>query len=262
MFTANLAAMNGAAPSHYEFEVAFLGKHSAGKYSELMISQCAKLCMKPVCDHRNYCGSQKDDRSSIFIGQTHHISLPSHRNNLAYFPFGWAAIKDHWIGLCNYAAKVNVGGNALCNLPANTHSWRNPAQTNPGFMCAQIRGRKLRSTFTGKLGSSNGVAAADYLFQVAYLQDYSRGSYADRMVEACAALTPKGMKPVCDHPNYCKTDQKAIYIGQTQHLAYRPHRVKYVSGPRSSKPGEFVVLSLSCSLCWVCLAVALLHWLV
>jgi len=32
------------------------------------------------------------------------------------------------------------------------------------------------------------------------------------------------MKPVCDHPNYCKNDVNALYIGQSHHIAYRPHR--------------------------------------
>ena len=32
------------------------------------------------------------------------------------------------------------------------------------------------------------------------------------------------MKPVCDHPSYCKTDPNALYIGQKSHIAYTPHR--------------------------------------
>merc|ERR1711881_54385 len=32
------------------------------------------------------------------------------------------------------------------------------------------------------------------------------------------------MKPVCDHPSYCKNDGRAVYLGQSGHLAYRPHR--------------------------------------
>ena len=32
------------------------------------------------------------------------------------------------------------------------------------------------------------------------------------------------MKPVCDHPRYCKNDKAALYIGQTGHIAYPPHR--------------------------------------
>ena len=33
------------------------------------------------------------------------------------------------------------------------------------------------------------------------------------------------MKPVCDHPSYCKkNDAQSIYLGQTSHLSYPPHR--------------------------------------
>jgi len=36
-----------------------------------------------------------------------------------------------------------------------------------------------------------------------------------------------GMKPICDHPSYCRTDTKSLYIGQTHHLAYAPYRDRY-----------------------------------
>ena len=36
--------------------------------------------------------------------------------------------------MCNYAAKVQGGGNALCNLPGNSHSWQGTGY-NPGFIC-------------------------------------------------------------------------------------------------------------------------------
>ena len=62
-----------------------------------MIEACAKVGMKPVCDHPSYC---KDDAKAIYIGQASHISFPGHRDSLAYFPSGWAAIKDRWNGLC------------------------------------------------------------------------------------------------------------------------------------------------------------------
>merc|ERR1719384_1895432 len=32
------------------------------------------------------------------------------------------------------------------------------------------------------------------------------------------------MKPLCDHPSYCKSDSNSIYIGQNHHIAYPPHR--------------------------------------
>ena len=47
------------------------------------------------------------------------------------------------------------------------------------------------------------------------------GTYSSLMAKACDAV---GMKPVCDHPSYCKTDKNAVYIGQTHHLAHGGHR--------------------------------------
>ena len=49
----------------------------------------------------------------------------------------------------------------------------------------------------------------------------SSGKYSDIMINDCKKI---GMKPVCDHPSYCKTDKNAVYIGQTHHLAHGGHR--------------------------------------
>lgn len=40
-------------------------------------------------------------------------------------------------------------------------------------------------------------------------------NYAQDMVKACKKY---GMKPICDHPAYCKDDTKALYLGQTNHI--------------------------------------------
>ena len=34
----------------------------------------------------------------------------------------------------------------------------------------------------------------------------------------------KGFKPVCEHPSYCRTDNKGLYLGQANHISYPPHR--------------------------------------
>merc|ERR1711964_377968 len=88
-----------------------------GRVHGIMIADCKKLGMKPVCDHRN--------------------SYPGHRNNIGWFPSGWSEVKDMWNGMCNYAAKLQGGGNALCNVPSNTHSWQG-AGYNPGFICGAV----------------------------------------------------------------------------------------------------------------------------
>ena len=41
------------------------------------------------------------------------------------------------------------------------------------------------------------------------------------MINECGK---KGMKPLCDHPSYCKADLRAVYIGQDNHMAYPLHR--------------------------------------
>jgi len=125
----------------------------------LEILQCAVYGMQPVCEHRNYC---RNDPKAMYIGQDHHISHPSHRNNNKYFPSGWGAIKDNFKGLCFYAAKVQGGGNALCNRPINSHSWQGPGY-NPGFMCA--RGAVTIGSLLGK----NGVRVQPTDCQVARL---------------------------------------------------------------------------------------------
>ena len=173
--------------------------------------------MKPVCEHRNYC---KNDDKSLYIGQTHHISHPSHRNNNNYFPSGWGPIRNQFKGLCFYAAKVQGGGNALCNRPINSHSWQGPGY-NPGFMC----GRGI--IFSASLKAQNGVAAADYVFEISYLSS-KRGTYSNLMRSSCKVI---GMKPLCDHPSYCRNDANALYIGQNMHISYPPHRESDIQMP-------------------------------
>ena len=95
-----------------------------------MKRECAKVGMKPVCDHPSYC---KNDKNAIYIGQNHHIAYPGHRKNGGYFQSGWSKIAKNWDGICSYTAHHGAT-RALCNVPSNTHSWRTAAQT-PKFMC-------------------------------------------------------------------------------------------------------------------------------
>ena len=46
------------------------------------------------------------------------------------------------------------------------------------------------------------------------------GNYDAVQRETCAAI---GMKPVCDHGDFCVNDGSAIFIGQDHHIAYKPH---------------------------------------
>jgi len=208
-FRAAITSKNGAMSREYMFQMVKLTSKS-GAYSNLMVAECAKVGMKPVCDHRSYCGT---DNKAVFLGQTHHMAYKPHRRNNNYAPAGLASIQHYWDGLCSYTASAN-GNAALCNIPKNTHAWRQPSQANPGFICAK------GASFEAKLEGKNGVAPRTYEFEIGKLVN-RRGSYSDRMVEVCKKY---GMKPVCDHRNYCRNDARAIYIGQTHHIAYRPHR--------------------------------------
>jgi hypothetical protein len=184
----------------------------SGSYSSLMRSACSGVGMKPVCDHPSYC---RNDANALYIGQSGHIAYRPHRNTNNYVPVGFAAIRDNWDGLCSYTNNAN-GNYALCNIPSNSHSWRYPAQYNPGFICGKVEVVKLWAS----LGAKNSVQKSNYYFQTAVLSSRS-GKYSDRMVDACKSYQ---MKPVCDHPSYCKNDARALYIGQSGHLAYKPHR--------------------------------------
>eukprot|EP01048_Picozoa_sp_COSAG05_P004992 COSAG05_NODE_286_length_12159_cov_63.200249_1_plen_1966_part_10 len=208
-FTATLKGKNGVGGKTWIFEIASLASRS-GSYSANMIKTCTGLVSKPVCDHPSYC---KNDAASVYLGQTYHLAYKPHRNNNNYMPGGFAGVRDKWNGLCSYTAKAR-GNYALCNVPINTHAWRTPGQYNPGFVCAKPE------QFTASITGKNGVKSATYIFEKATASP-ANGKYSDRMIAACKAI---GMKPVCDHPSYCKNDKAAVYLGQSGHLAYRPHR--------------------------------------
>jgi len=75
--------------------------------------------------------------------------------------------------------------------------------------------------FTASLGAKNGVPAQTYTFRKMYITNKVSRYYSDAMIARCATV---GMKPVCDNPGYCKHDERALYLGQNDHLAYRPQR--------------------------------------
>ena len=76
--------------------------------------------------------------------------------------------------------------------------------------------------------------AANYEFKIARLPTKpgtkykTTDLYADLMVKVCKQYS---MKPVCDNPTYCNTDRNSIFIGQSYHLSYPPHRTDVKKGP-------------------------------
>ena len=218
--TVALGAHNGVRAHNYVFKIAKLKRPTYASYSSQMIRACSKLSMKPVCDHPSYC---RADDKALYIGNDNHIAYKPHRNTLKYHAKGWERIKDKWVGLCSYTGSAggskdqNAKTGALCNIPVNTHAWKTALQSNPGFVC----GKAVRDTdFKATLGGTNGAPARAYEFH-AVVPESPKGSYSSLMIKECKKL---GMKPVCDHPSYCRNDAKALWIGQRGHLAYPGHR--------------------------------------
>jgi len=242
-FKGTLGARNGVPGGEYEFDlvadVCPGGECGEDDFRTSSKKMCEDMGMLPVCDHPSYC---KDDANAWYIGQDHHISHGSHMQNNGYFPSGWNEIKTNWYGTCMYSFNAN-GPNSLCNndsggngngFPASgnpwgSHAWLRPSQTQTTgkdglpnkarqFMCAS----KKHRSFTVALGARNGVPAQTVEFKIVTAMDKGQGEIDRNMIKACNNI---GMKPVCDHPNYCKDNaQGSIYIGQDHHFSHSPHR--------------------------------------
>ena len=154
-----------------------------------------------------------------------HISIPSYHSRYSYwYPTGFHRIKDKFAAACYYTGKAR-GNYALCNIPSNSHAWRTVAQYNPGFVCGSRVNMNFtsvtqavdRAPFSASLGARNGVSAAEYLFKVFSVDKVGKKDYYKNIM--IAACKTHGMKPVCDHPSYCRNDKNAIYLGQNTHLA-------------------------------------------
>jgi hypothetical protein len=76
------------------------------------------------------------------------------------------------------------------------------------------------NAFSAYLGPRRGVEGSYYTFQLVNSKSTS-GHFTDSYVKDCAEI---GMKPVCDHRNYCQNDARGIYIGQEHHMAHGGHR--------------------------------------
>eukprot|EP01048_Picozoa_sp_COSAG05_P037602 COSAG05_NODE_17629_length_322_cov_0.690583_1_plen_61_part_01 len=57
--------------------------------------------------------------------------------------------------------------------------------------------------FEANLGPKNGLQAQAYEFRVTVLEKTEPGSYSSLMIKACSRYS---LKPVCDHPSYCRND--------------------------------------------------------
>eukprot|EP01048_Picozoa_sp_COSAG05_P000830 COSAG05_NODE_25_length_31349_cov_4.978560_25_plen_492_part_00 len=135
VFTASLAPQqaNTAGPAGtYTFKIAqptSAAAKSAQSYNALMVDECRKYGMKPICNYYTWC---QNDPNALYIGQYngYYLSYPQHRRNNNWMPSGFSAIRSKWQGKCVYSGN-GQGGKALCNTPSNTHNWKTPTQYNP-----------------------------------------------------------------------------------------------------------------------------------
>jgi hypothetical protein len=264
-FSADLGAKNGLAP-HTLWFLAVTIDQSGGSYTDHMISKCAEYSMKPVCAHQSYC---RYDNRAIYVGQTGHMSYDNDQTRFDpdKFPSGWSAIRGNFTSKCFYTAHHAGDHRALCDT-STSHEWRTASSGDktmcasftpplhvsqakscvtcsttcsscapaPPFIEADIR-TKLQASkdlqqiasdaFTADLGAKNDVPASKVWFAIIKSPIHG-GSFTTNMINACAKL---GMKPVCDHPSWCKDNDKAIYIGQTHLLSHESHASKAEYNP-------------------------------
>lgn len=134
MFRATLEGKNGVAKKKYFF-LPVSTTETSGTYSDIMVDECNKFQMKPVCDHPSYC---KNDEKALYIGQSHHLAYKPHRKNSGYMPGGFSQIENKWDGMCAYTNRKGQKDNALCNIPSNSHGWFAVASAQR-FMCGSTK---------------------------------------------------------------------------------------------------------------------------
>jgi hypothetical protein len=132
-FSGALGAKNGVAAGTYTFQRVRTNV-TVGNYDAVMVEECEKIGMKPLCDNPPYC---KNDPKSIYIGQTHHIAHSAHRNIDAFFPTGWAQLKAKFpTTFCTYTGHSGGSAKTLCTT-GGSHTWQT-LSGNQEMMCARL----------------------------------------------------------------------------------------------------------------------------
>jgi len=209
-FEAKLGKMFGIPARTYEFQVVETDKREGG-FSDAMIQSCNSKGMKPVCNNPNSC---KSDPKALYIGQQGSMSDRPRRFDAKYFPGGWAKIRSQWdvAGRCFYTGQEKPG-KALCNTASGRADWKSLGDDEDSFVCGRIlRNHSSEMPFEAKLGKMFGIPERTYEFQVVET-DKREGGFGDAMIQSCNS---KGMKPVCNDWRSCKSDPKALYIGQLE----------------------------------------------
>jgi hypothetical protein len=178
-FEGQLDSRNGQNAGVYKFQRLRV-QYANGNYDAIMVNDCSKQGMKPLCDHPSYC---KNDPKTVYIGQDQHISHMPHFNSVSYFPRGWAELKGKFPStFCTYTGPHGSAAKSLCTT-GGSHSWQTPAG-NGEFMCAKAPPYKPDPPFSGDLGSRNGANAGTYKFQKLKIEPQS-GNYDTVMVNEC-----------------------------------------------------------------------------
>lgn len=122
------------------------------QYGAVMIKECARYKMKPICDYYGWC---QNDARTLYLGQTNGYFMSQHatyKSVFPYFPAGWKAIAANFGGDPAHPSRSN-GPNmnyydhcfyysassttAYCGTYNGGHSSYRPYQY-AGFMCGAV----------------------------------------------------------------------------------------------------------------------------
>jgi WSC domain. len=136
-----LQGKNGVAGGAYDIQFV-TGKAASGSFTDVMIAECAKRGMKPICDHPSYC---RNDPRTVYIGQSHHIAHGPHRRHQSHMPRGFSAIVEKFNGACAFTAHHGGNEKTLCQTGGGSgvgqhHRWEH---YSPGlkWACARYKPR-------------------------------------------------------------------------------------------------------------------------
>ena len=144
-FRADLGARESLPARRYKFERVFVPeeeRESPKSYKDLMLAECAKHGMKPVCDDKHACDG------GLWIGNQHSLSHGSYRKNKSYNAEGWSKVEDQWAGLCTFKSDSS-DAKQYCNL--ETYNERTSKSVNPNFMCGVVEMENGEDLLTAQL---------------------------------------------------------------------------------------------------------------
>merc|ERR550537_237262 len=107
-------------PGWYQFRSVRTEKKTKGSFPAIMIEECRKVGMKPLCEDK----SSKDDTRCLYIGQDDFMTRLRDPQFESGFPTGFAAIKDKFPKIfCTYKELGNNNGRTACTLDGVESYW-------------------------------------------------------------------------------------------------------------------------------------------